>query len=138
MTDANRANWYSDGEKADRRIDDLLLVPARPPAGDAVVPTLADGRDVLPIFSERKLLFPFASQLSSVVSGVSRQCSRGLPSPQEIKRISTINLLQSRGGCGLGDSGTGSLSVAERKKMFCRVSGWALILFGIRALVGLI
>jgi hypothetical protein len=90
MTDANRANWYSDGEKADRKIDDLLLVPARPPAGDAVVPTLADGRDVfLPIFFflKRKLLFPFASQVSSFVSGISRQCSGGLPSPQEIKRF---------------------------------------------------
>jgi hypothetical protein len=42
------------------------------------------------------------------------------------------------GECWLGDPVTGSLGVAERKKMFCRVSGWALILFGDRALVGLI
>jgi hypothetical protein len=67
MTDANKANWYSDGEKADRRIDDLLLVPARPPAGDAAVPTLADGRDVfLPIFfffEAEAFFFPLSSQI---------------------------------------------------------------------------
>lgn len=33
----------------------------------------------------------------------------------------------------MGDIGTGSLAVAERKKMFCRLSGWALIPFGYRA-----
>lgn len=51
MTEANRANWYSDGEKAARRIEDLLSECERPEAGDAAAETLVDGREVfLPIF----------------------------------------------------------------------------------------
>lgn len=51
MTDAKSANWYSDGENAARRIDDLLPVCDRAPAGDAAEPTLVDGREVFfPIF----------------------------------------------------------------------------------------
>lgn len=48
MTDAKRANWYSDGENAARRMEDLLLICERPPAGDAVEPTLVE-REVFPI-----------------------------------------------------------------------------------------
>ena len=51
MTDANKANWYSDGEKAARRMEDLLPMCDRPDAGDAADETLVDGREVfLPIF----------------------------------------------------------------------------------------
>lgn len=51
MTDANKANWYSDGEKAARRIEDLLPMCDRPDAGDAADEALVDGREVfLPIF----------------------------------------------------------------------------------------
>lgn len=51
MTDAKSANWYSDGENAARRIDDLLPIDERPAAGDAADKTLLAGRDVfLPIF----------------------------------------------------------------------------------------
>lgn len=52
MTEANRANWYSDGENAARRIDDLLPGCVKPEPGAAAEPTLVDGRaDFFPILA---------------------------------------------------------------------------------------
>ena len=52
MTDANRANWYSDGENAARRIEDLLPAWFKLEDGAAAEPTLVAGRaDFFPILA---------------------------------------------------------------------------------------
>lgn len=120
MTDAKRANWYSDGENAARRIEDLLPVCDRPPAGDAAEPTLVDGRDVfLPILSGGFWLLcrRFSSQF------VRRWNIRksAAPATPKSKEIPTRSLSQPGKRWGLG---SGGLAVAERKKMFCRLPDW--------------
>ena len=103
MTDANKANWYSDGEKAARRMEDLLPMCDRPDAGDAADETLVDGREVfLPIFFWLGRFSPFADAFARSEMSDWREINQA-KSP-EIVRIAEMvfeGSLGERGDLGL-------------------------------------